>query len=801
MEETLNQSNEVITPVLPKETISSPKKPIFTKPLIALIILLVILSAVYLVLKYFFVKNTPASTNNLTFGVGINFANYDLQTTPIKPSLPEYKISLSNVYNLSDFEKANNTSFSQLQKTTLTSSNFFITKNNDKFWNDNPDDPVGGDRTDDWTTLYQKIDGGAIWNRAPQNSVFVSTDFLAHAYHRLLEKEFEYIENKKMFPLLKNITDTLFSAAVSEYQKQTDPDNKNSFSRVIAYFAIPKVILDSSIAEVSADSTADQTLDTDETILKNLDSLKSSIPSDIYDKTLTELKLILSHQNIDVSPIFGEFMSNEDMVQRQDYTQFTPRSHYNKNSALRSYFRAMMWYGRTNLLLSSPELTRDALNISLLIKDNNQTQNWENIYIPTAFLVGKSDDLGFKEYNSAMEKTDSQSVTVDSITKIQDELKNYSDPTIQSSVIQGTGVFNSTKEELTKSTKGFRFMGQRFTPDAFIFSSLTQGDEQKDPETNQKLPSKATGLEVMSILGSKTADSLTQNWIKTNAPDSNKVLDKNIGILKNTFSNLDQKIWTQNIYWGWLYTLKSLFTEDSSKTGYPMFMKNTAWNNKSLQTSLGSWTELKHDTLLYAKQSYAEMGAGGSDELPAVPKGYVEPNITFLDRLIALEKMTYEGLNSRGLMDDNMVSRNENFIKALNFFKDIAVKELQNETISDDDFETLRTYPGNLSYLFSNFGSDQFLEKDARSALIADVHTDTIDSQILYEANGIPNYIYVAVKDANGTRLTKGLVYNYFEFTNPIGSRLNDETWQSKNYTTNQSELPQKPDWINSLIK
>ena len=47
---------------------------------------------------------------------------------------------------------------------------------------------------------------------------------------------------------------------------------------------------------------------------------------------------------------------------------------------------------------------------------------------------------------------------------------------------------------------------------------------------------------------------------------------------------------------------------------YPAFMHNNAWTHKDLQTALGSWTELKHDTILYAKQVMAEMGGGGPEE-------------------------------------------------------------------------------------------------------------------------------------------------------------------------------------------
>jgi hypothetical protein len=92
------------------------------------------------------------------------------------------------------------------------------------------------------------------------------------------------------------------------------------------------------------------------------------------------------------------------------------------------------------------------------------------------------------------------------------------------------------------------------------------------------------------------------------------------------------------------------------------------------------------------------------------------------------------------------------------------------------------------------------LESNARSAIIADVHTDALKSQILYEADGIPNYIYVAVKDNNGTRLTKGLVYSYYEFTNPLRQRLTDATWQQWNYSSTVKML-KMPDWSTELTK
>lgn len=748
------------------------------------------------------ITRTPGgmNLNDINYKINFNFAKYSLEKTSFQPSLPQSDLTTSELSNLTNFERANGKPFTDSQLKALTNVNFFITPNTNKFWQDDLETTV--ERNDDWIRIYTSIKGGNIYDRAPENAVFITSDFLLHVYHKLLEKELEWLENKKFYPALKQITDAIFTKATTDYPKQTDSLNKSSYERIIAFFAVPKAILDSAFQENWKTSTTDLKIDTDENILKNLESLKLKMTETSYQKAKQELELILGAREITASPLFDEFLSQAKLNNPQDYTQFQPRSHYTKNSILRSYFRSMMWFSRNNFLVNSPELTRDALNISLLTKSAKTLQNWEYIYIPTAFLVGKSDDLGIYEYNEALQEIGSAEINSDTISKIQAKMKQYQGPQIMSSIFSGEEVFNKSKEELLNKTKGFRFMGQRFTPDALIFSYLTQEDEALDLMTQQKLPSSTTALMIMSVLGNQTSDPLVQNWIAVNAPKSDKVLLNKLADLKQKFSTITNDVWTQNIYWNWLFTIKSLNMNNIDKTGYPAFMKNHEWELKNLQASLGSWTELKHDTLLYAKQSYAEMGNMRDETVPPpVPKGYVEPNIEFFDRLIAMVKMTKEGLTSRELVESSFRFRNEEFINNLSFLKTIAVKELQNEVISDDDFETLRNITNSLYMVLMPLEDEEPIERNARSALIADVHTDTVKHQILYEANGIPNYIYVAVKDKNGARLTKGLVFNYYEFVGQFSPRLTDQDWWTQVYTEDKTQLPPIPSWAEPLYE
>ena len=59
-------------------------------------------------------------------------------------------------------------------------------------------------------------------------------------------------------------------------------------------------------------------------------------------------------------------------------------------------------------------------------------------------------------------------------------------------------------------------------------------------------------------------------------------------------------LWSASLYAGWLDTLRPLL--EVKGEGYPVFMQNEEWVKKDLECFAGSYTELKHDTILYAKQ-------------------------------------------------------------------------------------------------------------------------------------------------------------------------------------------------------
>jgi hypothetical protein len=299
---------------------------------------------------------------------------------------------------------------------------------------------------------------------------------------------------------------------------------------------------------------------------------------------------------------------------------------------------------------------------------------------------------------------------------------------------------------------------------------------------------------VMSILGSAQADVLLRDWIAAHAAKAEPRLQQAMAQLKAEVAALEDRTWGSTLYYGWLFALRPLL--ETFDDGYPMFMRGAPWGRKGLLTSLGSWTELRHDTLLYAKQSGAEKNGGGADrKIPPVPKGYVEPNLEFLARLDALVRMTREGLGKRGLLDERHREPFETLERILAFCTKIAEKQLSGQTVSDDEYERIRSLHLDLRWALMPLDADFLTERDARAAVIADVHTDAMAGRVLYEATGAPMQILVAVKDQGGARVTRGAVYSYYEFTQPIGARLTDEQWHERVYGAGPP-LPARPAWM-----
>jgi len=451
-----------------------------------------------------------------------------------------------------------------------------------------------------------------------------------------------------------------------------------------------------------------------------------------------------------------------------------------------------MWYGRINMRLEKPDETRMALLITYVLRHTDVNGQpaadvWARVYDPTVFIVGKADDLGFHEYGALW---DAVFGTGAPVSDIADEAKfaAFVEAARQLPPPQINSMWVYIWEDKEQVTQGFRFMGQRFVLDAYIFDELTWR-EVGTMDNPRMLPK---GLDVMAALGSEEAYAILEEMGDTAIPNYAEQMAK----LREEISGLQMDSWTQNLYWSWLYAFHPLLEPKGQQ--YPAFMQTQAWARKDVHTALGSWTELKHDTILYAKQMMAELGGGPP---PEPPHGWVEPNPEAYARLLALTRMTREGLQSRALLTENTDANLMRLDNLLSFLQDVAQRELAGKPLDREDYERIKFYGGELEAM-TLAAADQegegrpFFEEDEQAALVADVATSP--DGVLEEAIGRVFEIYVAVPDGEGgLHIAKGGVFSYYEFPWPMDDRLTDESWRAM---LDAGQAPPRPAWTASFV-
>jgi hypothetical protein len=92
--------------------------------------------------------------------------------------------------------------------------------------------------------------------------------------------------------------------------------------------------------------------------------------------------------------------------------------------------------------------------------------------------------------------------------------------------------------------------------------------------------------------------------------------------MQQAVQSRSEQEWLGRFYDGWLYSFLPIL--EGKDAAYPEYMQTPAWGYKDLNAALGSWAELKHDTVLYTKMP--EMAAGGGPPMSGPAPSLVEPN-------------------------------------------------------------------------------------------------------------------------------------------------------------------------------
>jgi hypothetical protein len=329
-------------------------------------------------------------------------------------------------------------------------------------------------------------------------------------------------------------------------------------------------------------------------------------------------------------------------------------------------------------------------------------------------------------------------------------------------------------------------MGTRFVIDSYVFDQLIY-PSVGTPEEPRTLPS---ALDLAAAFGSDFAYGVLEQMGET----AYENYDGQLALMRELFAARPAQDWGGTVYDAWLHALEPSFVGHG--TAFPDFMRTEAWAAKTHQSGLGSYAELKHDTILYAKQAIGEGGDGA--EVPE-RRNWVEPEPVVFGRLAAMTELMRAGLDDRGLLTRDQADVLDDAADLFAFLERIARDELAGTPISVEDNDRLTSIGGTLEFFWirtSDQADSGEPETDDDAAIVADVASDP--QRVLQVGTGRVDRIYVLVPDDQGTfQVAVGGVYSYYEFTSPAGERLTDELWRSM---LDRGEAPERPAWQEVLF-
>lgn len=614
---------------------------------------------------------------------------------------------------------------------------------------------VAGDAGNEFFEVYEN-------NRYRLIPNFVTVDSLMHTYHLYFGYLLKNIERDYLYDSLVRLSGKMLENSLAQYETLKGSEWESAARRNVAFFTIGMKLLDDS----------------------------TEVHPDVADMVQSELVRIKSAKGIAISGILNGM---------EDYSQYIPRGYYEGDEELEKYFKVMMWYGRIHFQQNEEDLDRSAFLITKALADDKEAlASWEAIYSITAFFAGASDDSGVCEYAPLISEVYGDTISTADLIGTQDTFAKFHEKTAALKAPKINSIPISEGED--NVIPGFRFMGQRFTIDAEIMQNLIfQQVETNGMGEKRMLPDV---LDVPAALGSDMALSILNEM----GMGDYKNYTENMEKLRTGLAKENDELWAASLYAGWLHTLRPLLTEKGE--GYPMFMQNEEWTKKCLECFAGSYAELKHDTILYSKQVIAEMGGDYDEDLD--DRGYVEPEPLVYARFMSLADMTAQGLKKYGMLSAEQEEDLLHLTQIAGQLYTISNKELQDELLTDDEYDFIRGYGGNIEHFWHEAvkekGNGEYVATmECPAAIIADIATDGESGKVLEVGTGNPSRIFVVIKVDGKIKLASGSVYSFYQFAWPMGDRLTDSKWRqmmaiqaNEEGDYEKDSSIEKPDWTGS---
>ncbi len=595
--------------------------------------------------------------------------------------------------------------------------------------------------------------------------IFITSDAVLNAFNIFYNGSMMEFEVSEFYLTATEMSIRLSSKLLDEYNKEENVTIKSEIGKALAYTFTASRLFFNEVEDIDVGNLQKTEVAGKYYSEQNkFNSLKDQIPEQVMELSDTEFNKLIEAKGIDKSELFGYDI---------DYSQFKPRGHYNAGAALRNYFLGQMWlsYGGFEIEGDNDESKKVALIIAATMNDDKYIKDmWNKMYDITAYYSSVSDDISFLDMKDIVEnilKYDEKKFAnlnnEDVMKKVDAAIAKLKESKIKPVTFEGSEHNFSTKKQ-------FRFMGQRYNFDQFVFTNLSK----------PILKPEVSSFEFFDVLGNAKSAEIAKELLNP-YERWDEYTDK-LNVTKDYYANNKAEVLKDDLYHGYIKAIDLVLNHQPNVENQyvPNYMKVPEYEYLKINTALGSFAQLKHANVLYSKQMMAEMGA--PEEV--VSPHYLEPNVALYEQLskmldksiIKLEKLGVEFEEPNEYYDPEVI---RSFAKDLKLFVRVSKKELAGEQLTDEELLQLGRFGGmcdamykDYTWSIQNYGFE-IAEPSISKPVISDIAT--IDNSYLELGIGLPLDIYVLVEQNGEKILAKGVMFSSYEFYSD--ERLTDEVW------------------------
>jgi Protein of unknown function (DUF3160) len=638
--------------------------------------------------------------------------------------------------------------------------------------------------------------------------VFISSDALLHAWHRSYDAMLEELEETYLATSLDEILAGMTSQLPAARKAHGSGILSESIEDADYFLAVARSLLAGQPVKTHLGQDAKVVA-----TLRACDNLQ-----------LQEFKL------------FGR-------DRKVDFSQFKVRGHYENSELLRRYFRAMMWCGRIDLRVaggsdehrtaSSPRELGAAIVLHDLLKRAGKFDQWAQFDRMIQTFVGRTDSMTFAQLGDVLATGGINSPAdvkgIETLKKLQDEILagKIGLQHIRSHYVVSSP-FGPDKADLSRS---FTLMGQKFVVDSWVTAKVVADEIFWDGRKVQRRVPSCLDVAFAAFGNDQVVPELVARMTDSGGRQFRDGLNyqHNLAAVRRVIDAQNRAVWDENLYMNWLATLRTL-SRPTTDDRLPEVVRTRAWAMKSLNTQFASWAQLRHDTILYVKQSYT---AKASCYYPA---GYVEPVVPFWARL---EKMAsraadlvekteypdrviekpvfYQGKKINAIRINLKDTQKKqaaflrNFARQVGLIRSVCEKQLAQRELTAEEKKVLQDvvqiqhgsgftrYNGWYPKLFYKGTPDS----GKWDAIVADVHTDVPAPAlgdpgcVLTQGVGNVDLLVVAIDNGKDRVVYAGPVLSHYEFEMPGVTRKSDSEWRKDII---EGKLPPRPSWTRSYL-